>query len=127
MKTNIASAVGNGKLSQEDADAAISFMGGKRQLSCSTYALTKTGSLPHLAHDEGFLATERTMAAIGMNIPFDNLTAEPYEHQFWGNVDGTFQLTEIDMRENLPQFITDPSNRMVVEALMEERTQQLSA
>jgi hypothetical protein len=102
-------------------------MGGKRQLSASTYVLTKTGSLPHLAHDEGYLATDRTMQAIGMNIPLDNTTAEIYEHQFWTNVDGNFQLTEVDMRENLPTFISDPSNRMVVEALMEERTQQLSA
>jgi len=79
LRSNIDAAVSSGRLAQADADACLSFMGGKRQLSCSTYVLAKTGSLPHLAHDEGFLATDRTMTAIGMDIPLDNKTAEMYE------------------------------------------------
>lgn len=76
-----------------------------------------------MENDEGYLATDRVMKAIGMQeIPMSNLTAEPFEEQFWSNFDGQFGLTEIQMREDLPYFITDPSNRMKVEALMDGRT-----
>jgi len=77
------------------------------------------------------------MEAIGMcQIPITKLTSESFEDQFWTNFDGQQGLTELQMREELPFFITDPSNRMKVEALMEgrndaaldqEETQQLSA
>jgi hypothetical protein len=106
-------------------------------LSVAQFVLAKQGLRPDLAKDESFIATDKVMTAIGMTeIPLSKLTAEPFEIQFWNNFDGQFNLTEIQMREELPYFITDPTNRMKVEAIMEgrsdahletEATQQLAA
>jgi len=74
------------------------------------------------------LTTEKVLGVVGMTtIPLSNLTAEPYEVQFWNNFDGQFNLTELKMREDLPYFITDPSNRLKVEAIMEGRSDALEA
>jgi len=62
-----------------------------------------------------------------LQLNISKVTAEPFESQFWSTFDQQFSLTEIDMREKLPLFIADPSNRSQVEALMEEKTQQLTA
>jgi len=60
------------------------------------------------------------MTAVGMNqIEFNTKTAEPYELQFWRNLDGIYQLSEIGMKKQLPYFVTDPSNRMKVEAILQ--------
>ena len=127
LRGAVADAVAAGKVAQGDADLALRFMGGKSQLSAANYGLAKTGLLPALANDEGFLACDRVMGAIGMHgVPFSRTTSEPIEHQFWSNVDGTFGLTDGGMREELPNLIADPSNRMKVEAMMEE-TKQLGA
>jgi len=77
--------------------------------------------------DEGYLACERAFEAIGLTLQINKLTAEPFEQQFWSTYDTQFDLSEIEMREKLPLFISDPSNRSQVEALMEEKTQQLTA
>lgn len=66
------------------------------------------------------------MKAIGMDeVEIDTKTAEPYETQFWNNFDGIYGLSEIGMKQELPFFITDPSNRMKVEAIMEGRTTEV--
>ena len=102
------------------------FLGGRRHLSAGQFVLAKAGLLPHLAHDEGFLATDRVMDAVGMNsYPPDRTTAEPFEAQFWSNVDGHLGLSEQGMRAELPA-ITDPSGAMKAQALMGEETRQLA-
>jgi len=125
LRAAVTGAVSSGAVSQADADAALRFMGGRKHLSAGQYVLAKGGLVPHLAHDEGFLATDRVMDAIGMNkIALDKTTAEPFEHQFWSNVDGHLQLTEEGMRGELPA-ITDPSGAMSA-ALSGEETRQLA-
>lgn len=117
-------------MTQSDQDVAIKFLGGRRTLNVAPFALTKAGLRKDLAGSEEFLTTDKVMTAIGMNtIELTRLTAETFESQFWTNFDGQFTLTEIQMREDLPVFITDPSNRMKVEAIMDgrEETKQLSA
>ena len=122
----VAGAVEKGAVSQADADAALKFLGGRKHLSAGQYVLGKSGLLPHLAHDEGFLATDRVMEAVGLNkYPLDRTTAEPFEHQFWSNVDGHLQLNEVGMRAELPA-ITDPSGAMKAQALMAGETKQLA-
>lgn len=103
--------------------AAGKFLGAKgSQMSVANYIFTKAGLRPALEQDEGFLATDRVMTAIGMNeVPVDLNTAEDPETQFWTNVIGTFQLTEEGMKQELAIMVTDPSNRMKVEAIMEGR------
>ena len=126
LRASIGGAVSSGAVSQADADAALAFMGGRGgNLSAGQYVLAKAGLLPHLAHDEGYLATDRVMDAVGLGAyPPDRSTAEPFEHQFWSNVDGHLKLTEEGMRAELPA-ITGPSGERA-QALMGEETRQLA-
>jgi hypothetical protein len=106
----------------------MKFLGGSRNFNVSTYVYAQQGTRPDLVNDESYLTTEKVLNAVGMNvIPLSKLTAEPYETQFWNNFDGQFNLTEIQMREDLPYFITDPSNRLKVEAIMDGRADALEA
>ena len=115
-------------MTQSDSDVAIKFLGGKKTLNVAPFVMTKSGLRKDLADTEEYLTTDKVMSAVGMNtIPLTNLTAETYESQFWSNFDGQFKLTEIEMREDLPVFITDPSNRMKVEAIMDGRADALDA
>jgi hypothetical protein len=62
------------------------------------------------------------LKAIGLNkIKLTNKTAEDYESQFWSNFDVAYNLTEIGLKEELPYFVTDPSNRLKVEAILSGR------
>lgn len=123
LKENAKEAVEAGKISSEDMHAAGKFLGAKgSQMSVASYVYTKAGLRPALEQDEGFLATDRVMAAIGMNELAINLnSAMDPEMQFWSNVGVTYQLSEEGMKKNLAMMITDPSNRMKVEAIMEGR------
>jgi hypothetical protein len=55
----------------------------------------------------------------------------PYEQQFWEQFDIIMGLSEDEMRQELPNFITDPSNQAKVDALLADKTgetnQKLSA
>lgn len=106
------------------------------QMSVANYCYTKAGLRPALEQDEGYLAADRVMTAIGMNkVAIDLNSAEDPESQFWTNVNGTFALSEEGMKSDLAIMITDPSNRMKMEAIMEgragylgeESTKELSA
>lgn len=129
LKEQAKAAVEAGKVSSEDMVAAGKFLGAKgTQMSVASYVFTKAGLRPALEHDEGYLATDRVMTAIGMNkIKYNINTAEDPESQFWTNVDGTFELSEIGMKKDLAMMITDPSNRMKVDAIMEGRAGYLEA
>jgi hypothetical protein len=123
LKESAKAAVEAGKISSEDMHAAGKFLGAKgSQMSVGPYVYTKIGARPELEQDEGYLATERVMAAVGMNdLPINLLSAMHPEMQFWSNVNVTFDLSEVGMKKNLAIMITDPSNRMKVEAIMEGR------
>ena len=135
LKAQIQQAVDEGSVSASDADHARAFLGTKSTISVTSYVLAKKGLRPDLASSEEFEATDRVMTALGMNeVELDTKTAEPYESQFWSNLDGVFNLSDASLKEEIPYFITDTSNRMKVEAIMEgrnqdviEETQQLSA
>lgn len=135
LKAQIQQAVDEGTVSSYDADQARAFLGTKTSISVTSYVLAKKGLRPDLAESEEFGATDRVMSALGMNeVELDSTTAEPYESQFWSNLDGVFNLSDASLKEEIPYFITDTSNRMKVEAIMEgrnqeaiEETQQLSA
>lgn len=127
LRNNIQDAVDAGRCSSDDASHALRFLGKKNQLSVSQYVLGQQGVRPDLHQNDGFQAAQRVFDAIGLELHIDNLTAEPYETQFWNTFDHQFKLTEVEMRQQLPQFISDPSSRYQTEALMEERTQQLAA
>lgn len=112
LKEAAKSAAESGKISNEDLHAAAKFLGAKgNQLSVANYVFTKAGLRPSLAEDEGFLATDRVMTAVGMNaVKCDLNSAADPETQFWTNVHGTFNLTEEGLKQNLAIMVTDPSN-----------------
>lgn len=125
LKQQIELAVSEGSVSSADADAAQRLLGAKHHLSVSGYVLAKSGLRPDVAGSDDFAATDRVMGAIGLNdIAQDKLTAEDFETQFWRNFDGVYNLNEASLREEIPYFVTDTSNRMKVEAIMEGRAQE---
>lgn len=82
----------------------------------------KMGLRKDLEENEDYLATDRVMTAIGLNAhSYSSLTAEDPESQFWRNVNSTFTLSETGLKSNLAIMITDPNNKMKVEAIMEGR------
>ena len=111
-------------MTSSDADAAQRFLGSKSNLSVTSYVLAKKGLRPDLAKSDEFNATDRVMTALGMNeVELSSTTAEGFESQFWNNFDGTYNLTDASLKEEIPYFITDTSNRTKVEAIMEGRDQ----
>jgi hypothetical protein len=61
----------------------------------------------------------KVLKTMGLDaVEFNHNTAQPLEEQFWDQFDGVFNLTEAEMRSDLPLFITDPNNRARVEALI---------
>lgn len=72
LKEKAKQAVADGTLSSEDMHAAAKFLGAKgSQLSVAAYAYAKAGVRPGLKQDEGFLAADRVMKAIGMELPIN--------------------------------------------------------
>lgn len=107
LQGKINAAVDAGSVSQADADAAVAFLnaGPRKTMEISSYVQGKLGR-PDLAEDEGFLATDRVFEAVGLGgAQFNMKTSEAYEDQFWRNYDRTYELSEIEMREQLPIFI----------------------
>ena len=83
------------------------------------YIMARTGKHDHLQADEGYQATMKVLKTMGLDaIEFNHNSAQPLEEQFWEQFDGVFSLTEAEMRSDLPLFITDPTNRAKVEALI---------
>ena len=119
FKESIARAVEGGAISQEDADQCQNFLNMAGQPSVNIYIMAKTGKMTHLEGHEGFQATMRVLEALGVgSIEFDHCSAQPLEEQFWGAYDRVFELSEPEMRKQLPYFVTDPNNRAKVEALL---------
>jgi len=58
------------------------------------------------------------------DIEFDRTTARPYEEQFWEQFDILFGLSEEHMLKELPIFVTDPSDKAKVEALIAGREKE---
>ena len=128
LRNAIADGVASGAISHEDSAAAIKFLGSSRNtLAVNQFYQAQAGRRPDLAGTEGFEATERVFNAIGLgDFQASNLTAEGFDSQFWTHFDQRFNLTEISMREELPNLIANPANRMKVEAIIEE-THKLDA
>lgn len=130
MKTAMEKAEEQGAISSDDANAAKSFIDMSGHPSVSIYIMARTGKLTHLESNEGFQATMRVLEAIGLgNVEFDHTSAEPVEEQFWKQMDGIYELTESEMRQQIPHIVGG-NNRSKVDALLaggEETTHKLSA
>jgi len=128
MKEIVAEAMANGAISQEDHDISNKWVGMTGHPSYSLYIMARTGQLDHLNDDPGYQATLRVLNAIGFGaISFQpHTSAEPNEEAFWNQFDNIFKLSEQSMHEELPKFVTDPTNRAAVEAMMNKQSAQLN-
>lgn len=136
FKLRVAYLVENGQISSEDAAAMKRFLGLNGTPTLTTYLYARLGKLPHVEQDADFQATHRVMTKLGLDhVEIDRKSAQPYEEQFWEQYDVIQELTEEEMRKELPGFVTDPSNKAKVEALLagrraalgHEETQKLAA
>lgn len=117
--------VQEGQISQEDADAFRQFVDLSHAPTFNMYIYGRLGQLPHLEHDSTYQATVRVMEKLGLDhITIDRKTAQPYEEQFWEQFDTYMELNEEEMIRELPTFVTDPSNRSKVEALLAGRKKE---
>uniref|UniRef100_A0A7S3ID22 Uncharacterized protein n=1 Tax=Strombidium inclinatum TaxID=197538 RepID=A0A7S3ID22_9SPIT len=121
FKTLIQEAVANGSLSQEDAAAALKFFGGNRHLSAQNYVLAKTGFRADLEESAGFQSAKTAMKAIGMVVPIDDLSAEPYEQQFWHSFEGISNMSKQGLKEAMPTLVGGSHDRAKVEAIVNEQ------
>lgn len=111
------------------------FLGLNGSPTLTTYLYARLGQLSHLENDADYQATQRVMEKLGLDhIDIDRKTAQPYEEQFWEQYDIIQELSEEEMRRELPGFVTDPANKARVEALLagrkalgHEETQKLAA
>lgn len=126
FKSAFAQKVEEGIISEEDAENFTRFVGSINHPTFSLFILAKSGNLSHLEHDETFKSTMRVLDTMGLkDVTFDrHTTTMPIEEQFWQQFDGVFQLTEKEMKKDLPLFISDSSNLSQVEALLEAKVGQ---
>jgi hypothetical protein len=94
FKVRFAALVENGTISQEDAQAFSKFVSLARSPVFSLYIHGRLGQLPHLENDAGYQATARVMEKLGLDhVQIDRKSAQPYEEQFWQQLDVVFDLT----------------------------------
>ena len=67
------------------------------------------------------------MEALGLNsIEINRKSAQPYETQFWDQFDVLMDLSEEGLMQELPAFITDPTNKAKVDALIAGRKRDVT-
>lgn len=130
-------AVSKGQVTDSDAAETKKFLGTRHHMSVNAYVMQKGGLRHDLAEDEGYLATDRVMRALGLDaIECGKHTAQTFEDQFWTTFDEHQSLSEVEMRKMMPLLVSDSQTRMRIEsqaahseALLEaeETTEQLSA
>jgi hypothetical protein len=126
LRVAIQQGVDAGAISAEDEAACIKFLGtSKNTLSVNQYLAAREGLRPDIAGTDGFNATTRVFESIGADFAANKNTAREYDSQFWHNFDQKYELTEIGMREDLPGLVSDPQNRLRVEAILDETQQVL--
>jgi len=119
FKLRFAQLVQQGEISEADAGAFREFVGPTGQNSFSVYIMARNGLLDHLQASEGYQATMRVMDTMGLGaVSFCDKTARPTEEQFWKQFDGVYDLNEAEMKRELPNIVTDPSNLEKVNALL---------
>jgi hypothetical protein len=119
FKLRFAYLVQEGKIAESDAAAFRNFVDFNGGASFTTYLYTQLGLIQK---NEDFEAAQRVMESLGLSkVEIDRKTAQPYEEQFWDQFDVIFELSEDGLQRELPAFVTDPSNKAKVEALIAGR------
>jgi len=119
FRLRFAQLVEAGEISEADAQTFAKWVNLTNTPTFNIYIMGRTGMLDHLKGDEGYNATMRVLEVMGLEgVVFNNKSAQPLEEQFWEQFDGAFDLSEQEMRRELPNFVTDPSNQAKVQALL---------
>lgn len=127
FKSRFSVLVEDGTFSEEEARAVKGFLDMTGTPTVNLYIYAKLGHLEHLQNDDGFKATQKMFNALNLNlIEFNTNSAQPYEEQFWEQFDAVFQLTEDTMRQELPYFVTDPTDLDKVNALFKNESSQVA-
>ena len=113
-------------ISHADAEAFNRFVGLNGSPAFNIYIMARNGKMDHLKDDAGFQATMRVLTAMGFDtVEFDHKSAQPLEEQFWEQFDGMYDLSEENMKTDLDLFVTDPTNRAKVEAIIATHAKQI--
>ena len=119
FKLRFAYLVQEGKISESDAASFRNYVDFNGGASFTTYLYSQLGLIQK---GEDFEASQRVMEALGLTkVEISRKTAQPYEEQFWDQFDVIFELSEDGLQREIPAFITDPSNKAKVEALISGR------
>jgi len=111
FKLRFAQLVESGEISASDAQNFHAFIGPTNQSCFNVYIMARCGLLDHMQSDAGFQATMHVMTTMGLDaVEFNDKTAMPTEEQFWSQFDGVYELTEAELKRELPNIVTDPSN-----------------
>jgi len=111
FKLRFAQLVESGEISASDAQNFHAFIGPTNQSCFNVYIMARCGLLDHMQSDAGFQATMHVMDTMGLGaVEFNDKTAMPTEEQFWSQFDGVYELTEAELKRELPNIVTDPSN-----------------
>lgn len=126
FRLNLASMIDGEGITQADADAFNKFVGMNGVPAFNMYIMARNGKLDHFKDDAGFQASMRVLSAMGFDtVEFDHKSAEPLEEQFWAQYDGMYELSEESMKEDMELFVTDPTNRSKVEAILASHKAQI--
>ncbi len=113
-------------ISRADAEAFNRFVGLNGSPAFNIYIMARNGKMEHLKDDAGFQATMRVLTAMGFDtVEIDHKSAQPLEEQFWEQFDGMYDLSEENMKTDLALFVTDPTNRAKVEAIIATHAKQI--
>jgi hypothetical protein len=111
-----------GEVSESDLKSLQKVCGSSKQPLFTQYIYARLGKLPHLQNCPDFQTASAVLAKLGLDtIEIDRKSAQPFEEQFWEQYDVLNDLSEEELRRELPVFLTDPSNQAKVEALLEGR------
>jgi len=126
FRLNLASMIDGEGITQADADAFNKFVGMNGVPAFNMYIMARNGKLDHFKDDAGFQASMRVLSAMGFDtVEFDHKSAQPLEEQFWAQYDGMYELSEESMKEDMDLFVTDPTNRSKVEAILASHKAQI--
>jgi hypothetical protein len=119
FKLRFAYLVEEGKISESDAATFRNYVDFAGGASFNTWLLANLELIPR---SEGYEETTRVLEALGLtNVKIDRKSAEPFEEQFWAQYDVIMELSEEGLAREIPAFVTDPSNKAKVEALIAGR------
>ena len=109
LKLRFAYLVEQGEISQEDADTFKRYVDLNGTLSLNLYFWGKHDKLGDVSDHGDYQATARVMEKLGLEgVTINFNSTQAHEEQFWDQYDYLMELSEKDLRKQLPYIVTDP-------------------